>query len=419
MKKIVLVAVMLLISSISLYCQEVKTEFSFEGNPLDAVGKKFNLNAGMGMVNYKNALGQSESFPKLQAQPTLRLSPITIGLDVELLLASKDKKKIIQDSGKNPVIVRFVEYNKTPLSARWGTLERITLGRGLIMNNYSSATSAKSSVFTNKDKGVKVSYKKDEYGITALGTSSKVYGVRGQYKVAPRLTVGGTVVMDGDKKDDVSAYGLDVTVPLISKVDFYSEVAVLNATESGTTKKVSKSGWTSGVYVDVIENKLTWKNEFRNFGNGFVPGVFDGHYEINSLNKTPTTPFTIDPTTNSKNGFLSRINIALIDQLKVYAAYEKYKNTEPRLVAEAKVDLTNLSGVEGGKSPLPAKGIISYQQENFRLKNNPKNAIIKGTLSVGLQKNIDLVVGYLKTYQDTAGVFNPITSTTYNIKYKF
>lgn len=406
MKKIMLVAMMLLISSISLYCQEVKTDFSFEGNPLDAVGKKFALNAGLGMVNYKNAQGQSESLPKLQLQPTLRLGPITTGLDVELLIASKDKKKIIQDSGKNPVIVRFVEYNKDPLSARWGTLERITLGRGLIMNNYSSATSAKSSVFTNKDKGVKVSYKKDEYGITALATPSHIYGVRGYYKAAPKLTVGGTVVMDGDKKDDISAYGLDITVPLMSKVDFYTEVATLKIEDE------NKSGFTSGVYLNLIENKLGWKNEFRNFADGFVPGYFDAHYETYSLFGGRTQ------APQSKNGFLSRIDIALIEQVKMFAAYEKYKNAEPRLVAEAQIDLTNLSG-EGGKSPLPpVKGIISYQQENFRVKDDPnKNAIIKGTLSVGLQKNIDLVVGYLRTYdllQD-----KPITSTTYNVKYKF
>lgn len=413
MKKIMLVAMMLLISSISLYCQEVKTEFSFEGNPLDAVGKKFDLNAGMGMVNYKNALtGQSESLPKLQFQPTLRLGPITTGLDVELLLASKDKKKIIQDSGKNPVIVRFVEYNKNPLSARWGTLERITLGRGLIMNNYSSDISARSSVFTNKDKGVKVSYKKDEYGITALGTSSHIYGVRGYYKAAPKLTVGGTVVMDGDEKDDVSAYGLDVTIPLLSKVDFYSEAATLKIGDK------SKSGFTSGIYFNVVENKLTWKNEFRNFADGFVPGYFDAHYESASLSRTAPPTLT---ATSSKNGFLSRVDIALIEQVKMFAAYEKYKNVEPRLVAEAQVDLTNLSGGEGGKSPLPpVKGIISYQQENFRIKSNLQNAIIKGTLSVGLQKNIDLVVGYLKTYQeDAVGDLKAVTSTTYNVKYKF
>lgn len=406
MKKII-VFIFTLFLSASLYCEEAKINFSFEGDPLETIGKKFSLNAGIGVVNYKDISGRTETLPKLQAQPTLRLGPVSTGVDIELLLASKDKRKILAETGKNPVIVRFVEYNKDPISARWGVLERITLGKGLIMNNYSTATTQRSSVFTNKDKGIKVSYNTEEYGVTLLGTQTQVYGGRVSYKVSPKLIVGGTLVVDGTEKDDVSAYGIDATVPIIRKVNFYSEVATLKF------KDKSKSGWTSGIYVDLIENKLMWKNEFRNFDDGFVPGYFDAHYEVASLLRT-TPPSA--PLVDSKNGFLSRVDVALIDQLKMHVSYEKYKKVEPRLIAEALVDLTSLQGKEG-RPMIPLRGIVSYEQKNFRPDNLnlKKEGIIKGALSVGLQKNIDLVVNYLKTY--TAS--QPTTSVTYNVRYKF
>lgn len=379
----------------------------------EEAAKKFSLQGALGMVNCKTDKG-TETLPKISASPDLNLGPISIGLDIEYIVAKK-KKEILAgtDSGKNPIIVRFVEYNKDPLSARWGVLEKIKLGKGLIMNNYTTAATVKSAAFTNKDKGIKVGYKGDKYGATVLTTPSHVYGARLTYNLNPKLILGTTLVTDPDKTDDVSAYGVDVTVPLIKRFEVYSELATLQ------DKNVSKTGFNIGADFGLPSLKVMWKNEFRSFQEGFVPTPFDAHYEVASLDrKASGLHFVLPATTNIKNGFLSKLDFGLLEQyVKASIAYEDYKKAEPRLIGEANFDLSSLTKeIKQPGIPSNIKGTITYEEQNVRPGTAGKNGIIKAKITGNVvPKYVDVVINYLKSYQSGTS----ITSTTYDFVYKF
>lgn len=390
---------------------ETTTTLSFEGDLEEEAGKKLLLNAGLGMVSYlykdpTTGESKTENLLKISACPTYKVGPLSAGLEVNYLVAEKEKRQKLGDTGKNPVIVRFVQYQKEPYFARWGILERVTLGNGMIMNNYSTAATRTSSVHTNKDKGVMLGYKATisdiEYSLHLLGTQTHVYGGRLSEKFPSKLTLGQTLVTDRDSGGNLTVFGLDAKMPVLPKMDAYLDFAKINKQGSGFALGTIWKG----------TDKITWRNEFRSFGSDFAPGIFDSHYETNVL--TGTLPTT---SPQSKNGFLSKLSLDLAQQLKASIAYENYRKVEPRLIGEA---VFNLSSEQGGGNLRNLRGKVTYEQQNFRGKADPQKAIIKGEILTSLSKTTNLVINYTKFYDhnnlDANGDPRPVESVNYGIR---
>ncbi len=404
------------------------TSYSIDGqiNPEDIVkklplskgGVTYALNAGVGLVsyNYKDPVtGQDQKITMTQfnAYPTLHLNPVTVGLEVHALLDSAEKKKKLNLTGKNPVVLNFVEIKKDPFLLRWGSLSGVTLGYGFIMNNYTTTSTQESSVFTNKDKATLFSYAGNVYGGTFVGTQTHVYAGRVYYSLPTLLkrgvTFGLTYAKDGDQVDNISAFGLDAAMPIVSSLIGYGQYAKLTDGSGGSGQGISLG-------ADGTWGKISWRNEYRKFGDSFVPGLFDSHYEVNSLqNRLTATQFRL-PVTKSNTGFYSRLLADIAKQFKASLAYEKYSGTEPRFIAEAVADLREETK---GKGSIYAK--VSYEQKNFRLTNlDPALGVVKAMGSSMLSENIEFRAYYTKLYEydSAANTHKPVETVNTEIRIK-
>lgn len=388
---------------------------------LPAIGggkMSYALNAGVGMLNYNykdpvTGQDQKESIAQFNAYPTLRLEPVTVGLEVHALLASAEKKKKLNVTGKNPVVVKFVEIKHDPFLLRWGSLSGVTLGYGLIMNNYTTTSTQESSVFTNKDKATLFSYTGNMWGGTFVGTQTHVYAGRVYYHMPTLLkrgaTFGLTYARDGDVVDDITAWGLDASMPIVSKLTGYGQYAQLKDGYGHSTKAISLG-------ADAVWEKISWRNEYRKFGDSFVPGIFDSHYEVDSLkNRLTATRYMLNGV-KSNNGFYSRLIADLAKQFKASMAYEKYSMTEPRFIAEAVADLRDETK---GMGSIYAKA--SYEQKNFRLTNlDPALGVVKALASSSLNNYTEFVVYYTKLYEydQNTGKHKPVETVNTEIRIK-
>ncbi len=404
----------------SMSSMDVST-FNIEGmiNPEDLAGKMFQLNAGVGLLNYNykdpvTGQDQKETIAELNAYPTLHFEPVTVGLEVHALLASAEKKKKLNLTGKNPVILNFVEVKKYPFLVRWGALSGVTLGYGLIMNNYSTTPTQASAVFTNKDKGTLFQYTGQLWGGAFLGTQTHVYAGRVYYHMPTLLkrgvTFGLTYAQDGDEVDDLKAWGLDAAMPLVPKMTLYGQYAQLTDGFGNDSKAISFG-------ADWLAGKFSWRNEYRKFGDSFKPGIFDSHYEVNSLqNRLTATKYRLATGNVSNNGFYSRLMADLAKQFKASAAYEKYSDMEPRFIAEAMVDLRDETK---GMGSIYAKA--SYEQKNFRFTNlDPALGVVRAFGSSMLNENIEFRVNYTKLYEydNAAGKHKPVETVNTEIRLK-
>lgn len=388
-------------------------------DPKELAGKMFKLNAGIGFLNYNykdpvTGQDQKETLAELNAYPTLHFEPVTVGLEVHALLASAEKKRKLNLTGKNPVILNFVEVKKDPFLVRWGALSGVTLGYGLIMNNYSTTATNVSSVFTNKDKATLLQYTGQMWGGTFLGTQTHVYAGRVYYHVPSLLkrgvTFGLTYAQDGDEVDDVKSWGLDAAMPLVPKMTLYGQYAQMSDSFDENPKAISLG-------ADWIAGKFSWRNEYRRFGDNFKPGLFDSHYEINSLqNRITATKYRLATGKATGNGFYSRFLADISKQFKASAAYEKYAGMEPRFIAEAVADLRDETK---GMGSIYLKA--SYEQKNFRFTNiDPALGVIRALGSSMLNENIEFRVYYTKLYEynNAAKEHKPVETVNTEIRLK-
>lgn len=387
---------------------EETTTFSVEANEVKALGERnYALNAGLGFVNYYNQeTGQYETILKINATPVLRAGPLSAGLGVNYLVTSKDKRRKLGETGKNPLILRFVQYEKEPWRARWGILEGVSLANGLIMAGYTTASTQESSVFTNKDKGGLIAYSRSS-GITTLGTQSHVYAGRVYHRFSS-FTLGCSYAKDSDDYDDVTAYGADLKIPLTSKLALCLEGAKVKV---GDGSLIDGKGLSAAANLSL--GKLAWENQYVNFDEDFLPGIFNAHYEVDSQDRKAGGAWPAPPA-GKKKGFISQLTLIPIEQLRLGATYKDYEDYQPCLIGEAAFGLKGKEG-EGYFGNLT--GRISYEQRNFRvLKTDSKDAVITAEVATSVSKNTDIIVCYKKVYTSTG---EPVSTINYEYKLKF
>jgi hypothetical protein len=317
--------------------------------------------------------------------PDLKLGNFGAGLDINIILPADKKPSDIDN-----VVVRYVEYDTGRWGARYGVLSGITLGKGLLMSNYSS-TNQQYVVPSNKQVGVKAYYNTGRLGWTAIGTWSKLYALRLTEKIPEMfngmpLTFGQTFVTDSDGVfnssgttriiESQTGYSADATLELVPNLfDLYSEYAKLTNYGSAFTTGL---GFQFGTFA--------WTNEYRIVDANFVPGYFNEQYEIAPVNINNLTGET-------KNGYRSAISFLfpqLIDLGIVYESYESYNKTNPSLEARLSANLPQ------------AQISATYSQPNFADIANldSKNATIYADINYLTPQGQTVVIHYKKVYID-------------------
>lgn len=312
----------------------------------------------------------NDAYIQLQLQPDIPLGKIGIGLDLILLYnpyAEGDEPQILAEDGEmwdNPStwlrLIRYVRYAHPydPFHFRFGELDYLTIGHGSIMSGYS-----------NYDRrGLRVNLRNSEnrYGIETMMNdigNPTIFGGRAFLRpfqrpennnLLTRFELGATYLTDinpnlqeeGEKP--LSAVGLDVGFPIYEtstfRLDLYDDIALLNTLENRDSRTeialtegnsiTTDLAWGNAVGIGFSFTQTLFKIEYRTFGEGYIPSVFDYTYEsAKSLSPEPGMPqfLGLETNTEPRRGFFSQFIWHPLPQIHFLGTLEDYTNSEPKL----------------------------------------------------------------------------------------
>jgi hypothetical protein len=312
--------------------------------------------------------------------PDLKIGPWGFGADVNVPLG-QDKP-----SGYENVVLRYAEFDDGKKGLRYGVIDNLTWGHGLLMRNYSSRVTGP-ILLNNEQMAYKGYLDMDRYVVRALGTRRGVYGFRVEERINPMLTLGQTYLTDSDgvtplgttEVQKVSAIGIDAAVPLPLNFEGYAEWAQLMGHGSGFSAGVS---WG----MDIMVASASFLTEYRLLDSRFVPGYFDSDYETNPINLA-----SAEATGNVKNGYFAQMGVNALGLAALNMAYENYNDSD---AASVSADLF-------AKLPLDIEVTGYYKQpqfNNFRSLSLEEGAVMGGSIAYPVNPYTKLVVNYKKVY---------------------
>ena len=311
-----------------------------------------------------------DAYVRLQLQPDIPLGKASIGLELILLYnpyAAGDEPQILAEDGEawdNPStwlrLIRYVRYAQPydPFHFQFGELDYLTIGHGSIMSGYS-----------NYDRrGLRLNLRNPEnrYGIETMVNdvgNPTIFGGRGFYRPfqreennnpLTRFELGATYLTDINPnlqevgEEPLSAVGLDVGFPIFEtsafRLDLYDDIAFLNTLpEENTPTEIALTAenqvttnlaWGNAVGVGFSFTQTLFKIEYRTFGDGYIPSVFDYTYEsAKSLSAEPNMPqfLGLEANTEPRRGFFSPFIWHPLPQVHFMGTFEDYTNSEPKL----------------------------------------------------------------------------------------
>lgn len=320
-----------------------------------------------------------DAYVRLQLQPDIPLGKGGIGLDLILLYnpyAESTESQILAKDGEawdNPStwlrLIRYVRYGQPyePVYIRFGELDYLTIGHGSIMSGYA-----------NYDRrGVRLNLRNSEnrYGVETMVNdigNPTIFGGRAFFRpfqrveknnLLTRFELGTTYLTDIDPnlqetgEKPLTAVGVDMGFPIFQtstfRLDIYNDLAFLNTlarfpsapTEDGalshTVPEAEGEGsattelaWGNAVGVGFTFTQAIFKVEYRVFGDGYIPSVFDYTYEsTKSQSPKPGMPqfLGLEPNDEQRRGFFSQLIWHPLPQIHFLGTLEDYSNSEPKL----------------------------------------------------------------------------------------
>lgn len=355
---------------------------SFLGFPVWAADGRLNSNVSIGYIKAGSAEVASLSW-----RPDLKIGPLTLGLTINAPLG-KDKPE-----GYESIVLRSAEYNDGKRGLKYGILDNVTLGKGLLMKNYSTRYTGP-IIQNNSQTALSGFIKTERVGFEFLSTWSHIYALRLTEQVSPYLILGQSYIADSDgvtvtqtsgtKKvyPAVSGYGFDAAVPLPLNLEGYGEIAGL--VDHGQAATIGISWGYEALVFSAYFNA-----GYRFIDKKFVPGIFNVDYETD-----PVDFASYEANSQSKDGYLAELKGQMAEILKINATYENYRGSNPNLYAEASAALANLSVSAYFKQP-------NFQ--DFRSLSFEQGAVQGGSIGYKINSFTTIIAHYKKAYDPTLG----------------
>ena len=122
--------------------------------------------------------------------PDFKFGPWGLGADVNFALG-EDKPADYEN-----LVLRYVEYDDRQKGIRYGVIDNLTWGHGLLMSGYSTRMYSTSVIPNNEQMAVTGYVTFDRYAVRGLTTRTGVNGLRVEEQINPMLTLGQTVIAD-------------------------------------------------------------------------------------------------------------------------------------------------------------------------------------------------------------------------------
>ena len=303
--------------------------------------------------NFGMVFVDGDSFLKAGLSPNLVFGLLDFGVDLNLYIPLGDYHAT--DKNLDILSIRYLGVNyKDKHGIKWGHLRNVTLGSGLLMDQYDTGSFG-GSEFSMKKGGV--------LGFaSAFGARADVLVSAREWLRAGRLSytfkntplvlpvrVGGTVVQDIEdignsnfnQRPKQTGYSFDVSLPFAGDLlTAYIEYAELIDQGKGASVGVR------GLFSEVVG----YRAEYRTLGKGFVPGYFGSDYELTPFD------FATDAPSKSLSGFLASADLSLMGgYMKLGAMAEFYGDKKLGSAAFGWQQFRNTVGVINYRIPFQGK----------------------------------------------------------------
>jgi hypothetical protein len=338
---------------------------------------QFSSNVGGLTIGYIK-VGSSE-VGTLSWHPDIKIGPWGFGADFNFPLGQNPP------AGYENGVLRYVEYDDSKKGLRYGIIDNLTWGHGLLMKNYSSRQYGP-VIANNEQMALKAYVDQDKYVGRVLGTKSNVYAFRVEERINSMLTLGQSIITDSDgvrpagttEVQKVSGYGLDATVPLPLNFEGYAELAGLTEHGNGLSAGVS---WAYDLFVA----NASFLAEYRLIDKKFVPGYFNADYETNPINLA-----SVEAAGTAKNGYLAQFGLNALGLASLNVAYENYNDSSSAaLNADLFAKLMQIEATGYYRQP-------SFS--NFRSLTVQEGAVIGGSVAYPVNPFTKLVWNYKQAY---------------------
>jgi len=363
---------------------------------------KPNLQGGISLVNV-----DGDTLVKVGLSPDLKLGPIDLGLDINFYSPS-DKAS---DHNLQWVSLRHVGYNyKDRHGFKWGRLRDLTLGYGLLMDDFDTGSGG-SSEFVTKKAGFHGYTTLFRTRFDAVWTGEDVKAGRVSYTLFEKtpifgspLIIGTTYVTDQDGVNDTSqggdaivrakqdGYAADVALPIGGQLfTLYTEYAKLVDHGDGISFGAKGS----------VFGQLKYRAEVRHLGEDFVPGYYNQTYQATSFD------FATDAPQKKLTGFLAATSVDFLSgHFKAGAMYEHYQDIELGTAALGWQRIGNTVGVINYTVPFQGQGQAIGQADILYITGRSWDYIVhikrvyqtKSTFtesySVGVRFNLDKLLPF-------------------------
>lgn len=262
---------------------------------------------GMFMGGMGLSVIDDQTYFSINLRPELAFGKFGVGLNVNFLYDTKTGhiRSKDWDSGYDYFrLIRYLRYGYKwdPVYVRVGSLDAARLGHGLILNYYTNEAN-----YDERKIGLAFDLDFGQFGFETIASNlgrAELVGMRAYYRplvnlidvpIIKNLALGGTFAHDFDPDtwdatdDGVSAFGLDVELPLL-KIGILNSMLYFDwAQLSGYSSIEDKSrqfgsGRAAGLMVSLGNLAgfidLSAKLERRWLGEEFSPSFFDPFYEI-------------------------------------------------------------------------------------------------------------------------------------------
>jgi hypothetical protein len=321
-------------------------------------------------------------------RPDFKFGPWGLGADVNLALGDN------KPEGYENAVLRYVEYDDLKKGLRYGVLDGVTLGHGLIMKNYSTKVGSQ-VLLTNEQMGFKGYLDMDKNIVRAMATRSNIYYLRLEQRINPMLTLGEYYVTDSTGRKitqtdgtvkqfpSVSAIGVDARMPLPANLEGYAEAGQLMNYGNGLSAGVS---WA----YDIMVANASFLAEYRLLNKGFVPAYFSADYENN-----PVDLASAEASGNTKNGYLAQLGVNALGLMSLSLVYEAYQDSNATLTGDLTAKFFDQLTVRG-----------YYKQPNFvdyRSITLEQGAVLGADVAYKVNPYTSLITHYKKAYNPSSG----------------
>ena len=276
-----------------------------------------------------------QSYTTFSISPDLSFGNFGVGLNIELLFNNEggfEFRKQGWDKGAGILrAIRYLRYGwkHNPVYVRVGTLDNATLGHGFLMWHYTNESN-----YDARKIGLEFDLDFERFGFESVYSNFgylEIAGGRLYYRplyglkipVIKNLEFGATYITDESEEDEngigggISAWGLDVGLPVIQSDLFYTTI-YYDFAKINNFGKGSAAGVEFGFPNVIGILKLSAKLEKRFMGDEFLPSYFNALYELErELDKKSQLALA-----EKTEGIFGQLAASILGKLKIIGSYQ-------------------------------------------------------------------------------------------------